>query len=344
MPRIFDGYLNSVGYLYPSEAEAEDGAKLGGTGFFVRLPLTRPGFDFLCLVTNKHIVDAGSSTVRLNTRDGAFDIIPLDGAKWHYHPDGDDIAICPVGFNTSTHNIDGIHIDNFLTKKIVEQYDIGVGDDAFVVGRFISREGKVRNLPAARFGAIAQMPGEPIVLEGEKVAQESYLIEARSIPGYSGSPVFVSIPPKPPAPSIPIPENEPERGRFLAVLPELYKILGHNQKRNSAFQLGPWLVGIGYCEIFNNNQVYNTLTGAPVPNMYVRASSGMMGVIPAWRVIDVLEGPEIKAIINDLNVVLEREEGNSDSDQVYARAVEENPQHREVLTRLWNVHLRRTCK
>ncbi|WP_166302406.1 trypsin-like peptidase domain-containing protein [Bradyrhizobium sp. 2S1] len=300
MPRIVDRCLNSVAYLYPSEAEAEDGVKQGGSGFFVGIRLGPANMELLCVVTNRHVVDRGSATVRVNTPDGRFDIIPLDGAKWHYHPDGDDIAVCPIGINTTLHQISSISSDAFLTKKMIEQYDVGVGDDTFVVGRFTSREGKARNIPSVRFGAIAQMPAEPIVLDGG-IAQESYLIEARSIPGYSGSPVFFTIPPAPGPPPIVNPSDD-----IKAQMPEFLKMVGYNQKRQNYYQLGPWLLGIDYCHIYDTVPVINSLTGAPVANMHVRSDTGMMGVIPAWRLTDILEGPGIVAVVNDYKAAIER--------------------------------------
>jgi len=32
----------------------------------------------------------------------------------------------------------------------------------------------------------------------------------------------------------------------------------------------------------------------------------MMGVIPAWRLTDILEGPDIMVIVNDLKAAVER--------------------------------------
>jgi hypothetical protein len=310
--------LNSVAYLYPSEAEAEDGVKLGGSGFFVGVPLGLPGLDFFC-VTNKHIVDGGSATVRINTPDGKFDVIPLDGAKWFYHPDGDDIAVCPIGLNTAHHKIRCVRSDSFLTKQMIEQYDIGVGDDTFIVDRFISREGRERNIPSVRFGAIAQMPAEPIMLEGS-IAQESYLIEARSIPGYSGSPVFLTFPPGP-AVSPRVNPNLSEE--MKARIPELLKMVGYNPKRNSQFQLGPWLLGIGYCHIYEKEQIFDSETDRPIPNMHVRSNTGMMGVIPAWRLTDILNGPDIMSIVNRLKAAVEK--GKKKSDQASLDSASEAP-------------------
>jgi hypothetical protein len=284
-------------------------AQLYKDQFFVGIHLGLPGLELLCVVTNKHIVEDGSATVRVNTPDDKFDIIALDGAKWYYHPDGDDIAVSPIGFNTTHHKIRSIPSESFLTKKLIEQYDVGVGDDIFVVGRFISREGKTRNIPSVRFGAIAQMPAEPIILDGA-LAQESYLIEARSIPGYSGSPVFLAIPPAPgPAPRVN--PNLPEE--IKTHIPELLKMVGYNPKRTTQYQLGPWLLGIDYCHIYDKELVFNSATGDPIPNMHVRSNTGMMGVIPAWRLTDILQGPDIMAIVDDLKTAVER--GKKKQDQ-----------------------------
>lgn len=60
-------------------------------------------------------------------------------------------------------------------------YDIGIGDDLFMVGRQIGREGMVGNTPVVRFGCISQMPGDPIVFLGSYLGpQTAYLAEMRS--------------------------------------------------------------------------------------------------------------------------------------------------------------------
>ena len=186
MPRIPDSALKLVVYLYPSEADAEDGVQIGGTGFLVVIPIpyVQPAFAHLhCVVTNAHVIDHGSMVVR-------------QGAEWFRHPDGDDIAICPIGMEPKFHKFKSMHPNMFLTKEIMAIFDVGPGDDVFIVGRFINREGKQKNIPSVRFGNIAQMPGEPLILDGKE--QECFLIEGRSIPGFSGSPVFIQIVPEAP--------------------------------------------------------------------------------------------------------------------------------------------------
>ena len=65
----------------------------------------------------------------------------------------------------------------------------------FVVGQLVNSQGKVRNIPSTRFGNIAQMPYEPIEQDRVfgKFQQESFLVEARSIIGFSGSPIFLIL-------------------------------------------------------------------------------------------------------------------------------------------------------
>ena len=55
-------------------------------------------------------------------------------------------------------------------------------------------DGGQKNTPSARFGNMSMMPEKPI-RRADGILQESYLLEMRSINGYSGSPAFVHIPP-----------------------------------------------------------------------------------------------------------------------------------------------------
>jgi hypothetical protein len=59
----------------------------------------------------------------------------------------------------------------------------------FTVGLFTYHAGTQRNMPIVRYGNIAMLPDEPIQVEGGFA--DVYLVEARSIGGLSGSPVFV---------------------------------------------------------------------------------------------------------------------------------------------------------
>jgi hypothetical protein len=322
VPRIPDQFLKSVVYLYPSEAAADDGERIGGTGFIVGVPVDESDHRWCVtvVVTNRHIIDNGNMVVRLNTKHDGKDIIPLDNAKWFFHPAGDDLAACLIELDKEAHEIMFIPPGYFATKDRCENLKVGPGDDVFVVGRFISREGKQKNLPSVRFGSIAQMPGDPIMSDG--FPQESYLVEARSIPGYSGSPVFLQIPAGLP--------------NFSNIPPEIWKQLtSYNEVRSALpIPVGPWLLGIDFCHIFGKEKVFSTLTGKPVStDWHVRSNSGMMGVIPVWKLEELLETSEMKTVLEAAKKRA-RDDRAKNSDQVsldaaVPPATDVNPTHRE---------------
>ena len=332
MPRIDVKLLESVVYLYPSEADAEEGVRAGGSGFLIGIPIPtdKPLGNLLCIVTNKHVIDGGSAVVRVNTRDGKTDIISLDEQKWFHHPGGDDLAICPIGLNEK-HKCAFIGANSMVPRKYLEQLEIGVGDDVFMVGRFVDREGKSQNQPCIRFGNIAQYGGDPIVLED--TAQETILVEAHSIAGFSGSPVFVYVPAPPPLP--PLPDWVKED--YYDDYPNLF----HKSRPRVGLPIGPYLLGIDYCHIFSKTPVMSEKTGKPMNDWYVEANTGMMGVIPVWRLYDIIDGEEMMAIRKDAEKEIRQREIKSGvsldvAKDVSAPSSDENPTHREDFTNLLN--------
>ncbi len=77
----------------------------------------------------------------------------------------------------------------FLTDEICKRDNFGIGEDLFFPGLFTQRPGENANLPIVRIGNIAAMPEESVRTTWG-VLPRAYLIEARSIGGLSGSPVF----------------------------------------------------------------------------------------------------------------------------------------------------------
>ena len=281
MPRIRDDLLHTVVYLFPSEAAADDNVQLGGSGFLYGVRIEGTKYVALFVVTNWHVVDLGSMVVRLNTLDGRKDNIALDGEHWFYHPDGDDLAVCPIGINKDRHRFSYISAGNNLTAETIKTFDIGVGDDTFMIGRFVGFEGKQQNLPSVRFGSISQMPVEPIILDG--FSQESFLIESRSIPGYSGSPVFITIEGHGSAP-VTKGANIPDE-----LVDQLIRQSGYMKERAGQFAYGPFLLGVDFCHLYDRQKVRSEATGQPMNDWYVQGNSGMMGVIPAWRLSEMFE-------------------------------------------------------
>lgn len=263
MPSIEDYLLDSVIYLYPSVSHARDGERAGGTGFLVGVPSNRhENLVFLYAVTNSHVVgpqEGNSPVIRLNTQDGRTDVIPFTPENWFHHPYRDDVAVCPVDLGPTHHKYSYVPRSMFITEEDITAKQTVVGDDVLFLGRFVTHEGKQRNLPTARFGNIAMLPWEPIRTE-RGINQQSFLVEARSLSGYSGSPVFTWD----------------------------FTFGGGAGTRQ--------LLGADCGHLRDFKRVVGK-DGKPLEDeWYVEQNSGMMIVVPAWKLAELLETEELSAM------------------------------------------------
>lgn len=275
VPRIADEFLECVVYLYPDAPSAAAGMRAGGSGFLVGVQI-EDGLEHLDLwvpfaVSNRHVIKNGCTIVRVSMMDGGpADILELDERSWLFHPDH-DLAIAPLDLVVGRHRVKlALWPQHFLTEQVVAQYRMGPGDECFMVSRFIAHDGRQRNTPSVRFGTIAQMPTERIRCD-DGSEQESFLVEARSIAGHSGSPVFIWIPPY----------SGMATGRM-----------------SGSWTAGPWLLGVDHCHLFSQERIYSRATGRPVnEDWHVRGNTGMMGVVPAWRLAEMFKFPDITSLI-----------------------------------------------
>ncbi len=204
-PKYYCAPRKEIGMRVPDEIqkcvvfvgrEGNHEIEYGGTSVIVGFLEDVNGRKFRVpyLVTAGHVarkLGSGTFWVRANTQTNAqdFEAGPAAGAVWRFHPDPKvDVAVCPWFIPTT---IDGLPVnsDMFLTPESIKEYNIGIGDEVFVVGLFTKVKGQVRNIPIVRMGNLAMLPGEPVPTKLGKM--DAYLIEARSIGGISGSPVFV---------------------------------------------------------------------------------------------------------------------------------------------------------
>lgn len=211
MPRIDDTILHCAIYLYISVADAKAGICAGGSGFFVGVPFTVGGESYhIYAVTAAHVIEgrdgcAPAPVVRLNTQDGNTRTISYRVSDWKLHPAGDDVAVVLTDLEPGNYSDKFEYIYGTqrlcITKTLQEEIVLGAGDDIFMIGRFTGRNERQSNIPLVRFGHIAGPKDEPINQGGERTKrknfiQDSFLVEVHSLPGFSGSPVFVSIPPE----------------------------------------------------------------------------------------------------------------------------------------------------
>ncbi|MBI4183525.1 MAG: trypsin-like peptidase domain-containing protein [Proteobacteria bacterium] len=319
MPRIPDDWINCVFYLYPSGPAAERGEAQGGTGFFVGVPYDRcPDHSAIYAVTNRHVIDDGSPVIRINTADGKYDIFEhLTARHWVPHPGGDDLALAQVALDERAHKYKFVCPEGFLSDSLIAKFDIGPGDDVVIIGRFAYAEGRTRNLPSVRFGNIAQMAIEPRRTRRQSgyFDQETFLVEAKSIPGYSGSPVFVYIPP--------------------------FSVRPKKKTTRDPSQYGPWLLGVDWCHINTYEPVIDQ-HGQELP-FKVRANSGMMGVIPAWRLIDLINMDEFREAraMEEKRLIESGKPSGLVSLDSKSPTTDENPGHREDFNRLLDAAARK---
>jgi len=315
MPRIPKPALECVAYLYPSEDDARRGEQAGGTGFVVgvgdrrdgwtgsRLPWSmrfwergadKPhGEPFLYVVTAAHVINPGRSpVVRLTTDVHGTVLLEMSAESWIRHPDGDDVAVCPLGPAAELPQIPFIPEGAFAMEGAVESEGVGVGDEAFFIGRFVNHDGRQRNAPTARFGNVSMLPGEPVRHTGFQLDQESFLVEMRSLPGYSGSPVFVY------SSGISLRETlkgwEARRDAKRAIHPRGYRAptLDQQVEANYTALFSVHLLGVDWAHLAGTQRV-KTEAGDPVPERWhVEENSGMMAVVPAWKVSEILHSDD----------------------------------------------------
>jgi hypothetical protein len=155
---------------------------------------------FVYLVTAKHVIIGITEKsidnkvyIRTNKWQGASYQVETDADQWSSHPTDSSVDVSVFQLTSPEHNFDNLIINTnyFATNEIIQKESIGLGLEVFITGLFSNHAGKNRNLPIVRIGNIASMPEEKIDT-ATFGSMDAYLIEARSIGGLSGSPVFVS--------------------------------------------------------------------------------------------------------------------------------------------------------
>ncbi len=269
MPLIPPTFLKSIVYL--------DGRVDGsmGTGFFVGVPSTIDDSMHIYVVTAKHCMPKNGQGIRVKANSVGLPLprcnIIINYESW-IQSDTHDVMVAP--FRTDPrivrHMVGGlIPLEQFITKEVVEEYCIGPGDEVFMIGRFSSRQGKEKLIPTARFGNISAMPDEdePLEVVGQN-HQSAFLVEMRSIPGFSGSPVFCHTAPG-------------------------FKRWGETELPEDKCTVagGPWLLGVDFCHLTENIKASSTSNTDSIFNLTI--NTGMAGVVPAWHIADILNSSDL---------------------------------------------------
>lgn len=226
---VFHGYLKDPNDPSTEEYRGSGfivGVDAGGVTFFylvtaahIAVQLEKLG-DYGRPIARLNDMHGEGHVIRLRNPTEMELPLPRGGTKkittraWIYHPTDEnaDVAVQALYIRSkrgpSDPEIPGVaYIDGvsfvpqtmFLDpEKIGENRPVGIGDEVFITGLFHFARGSQGNSPIARLGNLAMVPHDKIYSGAnlEEIGRrfglmDAYLIEARSIGGLSGSPVFI---------------------------------------------------------------------------------------------------------------------------------------------------------
>jgi hypothetical protein len=181
----------SVAFVTIRENEKQ---RLLGTAFFVSIPSDSLNFH-LFAVTARHVIedvlDIDEPGLRINLKDGTLGWIDTEIKNWMFHPterDSVDVAVTRVNFD-SQFDHRAFPLNSVATVEFLRGRHIYAGSQVFLAGLFQRHYGQTQNIPIIRVGNIAAIHQEKVKTKLGMI--DAHLIEARSIGGLSGSPVFV---------------------------------------------------------------------------------------------------------------------------------------------------------
>jgi Trypsin-like peptidase domain len=272
---VSDIALDCIGFIYETALRDEFGPKGDAlaTGFLASVPSSVRG-RYLYFVTAAHVVkdlaDKESHFLVNKPGGGTVELWGTeDPPRWYLHPHDNtcDIAVVPVLPNSSV-KVQHVPIEHMLTDDEIRKQKIGIGDEVYSVGLFTEVDNTSKNWPILRHGNIAMMPTEQI--QTDFGYADVYLIEARSIGGMSGSPVFVR-----PSGKIVLPNaSDGSRGELMAVQ-DCSKLLG---------------IVHGHWDVRESD-----INRYPIEHDRKRGVNyGIAIVVPAFKLIETLKRPELE--------------------------------------------------
>jgi hypothetical protein len=177
------------------QSDGSESVSFLGTGFIISAPVTSvPDGMFLYVVTAQHVaneIGTDEFFLRINNTAGGATLFRGSVDRWYVHPDDMkvDVAVMRITLPLTDCDIAHVDVSMFLDDGKINERRIRPGDEVSIIGLFAPAIGRSKNWPIVRTGQIAMMPDEPVMTK--RGLMDAYLVEARSIGGLSGSPVFV---------------------------------------------------------------------------------------------------------------------------------------------------------
>jgi hypothetical protein len=279
MPSIVETLTGSIVFLFDGNRKTPL-----GTGFVLGYPVA-PGSQRVIplIVTARHVIgDRAVVLGRFSTRTGGttgfveydLDATRKDNDAWVHNDDGVDVLV----FRTSHYdqlNYNVVPLSAVASKQTVVDEDIKATDRVVFPTMLSNFMGSTRNYPVTRDGTIALIPEELVPLEFEvgarkiKTQQEVIFLDATSIPGASGSPVF---------------------------------LWPGSRLKNNAIMIGggqAWLLGVMHG--FYPAEPREILRVQTTGTWELFAENSRIAIVfPAWRILEILDAPNTKLRLDEL--------------------------------------------
>lgn len=248
---------------------ADGEVRLAGSAFFLGRDHDGKQAPDVFLVTARHVIDGIRKHglvevfIRANTTAGLSVWAKCQSTDWLFHPTDAtvDVAMLRIGVPAGWDHL-VIPLSMCATPQTLTLNSVGLGDEVFIVGLFRHHHGTRKNIPIVRVGNLAALAEEKVNTK-EFGLVDAYLIEARSIGGLSGSPVFLN----------------------LGVVRYMDKQVKHAQGGPICFLLG--LVH-GHYDVPSSN-IDNSSQGASDPLSSERVNTGIAIVVPIEKIAEVVE-------------------------------------------------------
>lgn len=165
----------------------------GGTGFL----LCERGPNIPYLITARHVAKQLEEdfVIRVNKLGGGSATLDVPKVDWRYHSDPTvDLAATIFSLDANVYDV------NYFNVKLVQPAfhgEVMCGDPVSLVGLFRLHYGSKRNVHIVHSGTIAALPDiqEKVPVRdgatGKIIETVTYLVEAQTLSGLSGSPVFI---------------------------------------------------------------------------------------------------------------------------------------------------------
>jgi hypothetical protein len=265
-------------FLYETVNDAEAGARYGGSGFLISTRSEAdPSIVHLYAVSNAHVV-RNFPIIRLVRPGGVVEVQDHAYDDWFRFGEGleqehqDDVAICALGA-VAEHDYWHVPDSSVVLPMYFGNELVSVGDDCLMIGRYLNHDNVQFDQPVARFGNLAMMP-EPVWQPDRFRYQESFLVDMRSMAGYSGSPVFLYIG------GWPARIGPKQPGEPQDVLAPVKWRMGQT-----------FLLGVDWGHLPEAVDLFDA-DGVVIGS--ATSHSGIAGVVPAWRILELLREPRVK--------------------------------------------------